>query len=114
MILLYCHTCEDLSHLMIKASEACTSIVHTTLMKSSIGSLLKMNSAIVLERIARGGDAVNWYYCRDESSLFDVEKMLSPGSVVSFYFDQRIRSHTIPLKSEPISREYSTGLATLQ
>lgn len=47
--------------------------------------------AVVLERIARGGGATNWYYCSDESALSHVEQRLSPGSVVSFYFDDRIK-----------------------
>ncbi len=46
--------------------------------------------AIVLERIARGGGATGWYHCPDAAALEHVVARLSPGSVVSFYFNERI------------------------
>ncbi len=45
---------------------------------------------VVLERIARGGGATRWYVCRDREALTALAAVLSPGSVVSFYFDGRI------------------------
>ncbi len=53
---------------------------------------LGATGAVVLERLARGGGGTKWYYCSDRSRLESVEERLSPGSVVSFYFDGRIRS----------------------
>jgi hypothetical protein len=39
-----------------------------------------------------GAGATNWFYCQDSARLEAVESRLSAGSVVSFYFDDRIRS----------------------
>lgn len=50
--------------------------------------------AVVLERIARGGGATRWFVCRDRGDLTAIAAVLSPGSVVSFYFDGRIAEHT--------------------
>jgi hypothetical protein len=52
--------------------------------------LRRRGAAVVLERIARGGGATSWYFCRSEQDLAKVASRLSPGSVVSFYFDDRI------------------------
>lgn len=57
---------------------------------SPILRLLNARPAIVLERIARGGGATNWYHCPNPAGLNTVAASLSPGSVVSFYFDDRI------------------------
>ena len=46
---------------------------------------------MVLERIAYGGGATNWYFCRNITDLEAIERRLSAGSVVSLYFDDRIR-----------------------
>jgi len=67
------------------------SIVHATLATTAIRDLLATKEAVILERIARGGGATRWYYCLDKNHLDSVEAQLSPGSVVSFYFDDRIR-----------------------
>ena len=67
-------------------------IVRAALARTRVRDLLGSNAAVVLERIARGGGATEWYYCRGTSDLDAVERSLSPGSVVSFYFDGRIRS----------------------
>jgi hypothetical protein len=56
-----------------------------------ISNLLASKPAVVLERIARGGGATKWYYCSNTQSLEPVQTRFSPGSVVSFYFDDRIR-----------------------
>ena len=47
---------------------------------------------MVLERIAKGGGATKWYHCADKTHLEVVKAELSPGSVVTFYFDGRIRN----------------------
>lgn len=69
-------------------------IIHTVLKATRISDLLIAGAAVILERLARGGGTVRWYYCPDLSHLERVEEQLSPGSVVSFYFDGRIRSGT--------------------
>jgi len=66
-------------------------IVHRALSTAPVRALLKTRGAVILERIARGGGATKWYYCSDQQCLEDLELALSPGSVVSFYFDGRIR-----------------------
>jgi hypothetical protein len=48
--------------------------------------------AIILERIARGAGATNWFACRDRAQLDEVMAELWPGNCVSFYFDGRISS----------------------
>lgn len=55
-----------------------------------VPELLRSRAAVVLERLARGGGATNWYYCPDQSRLTTLISLLRPGSVVSFYFDGRI------------------------
>ncbi|MGE3167175.1 MAG: hypothetical protein AB7O52_19895 [Planctomycetota bacterium] len=64
---------------------------HGVLVDAGVLRRLAETSAVVLERIARGGGATSWYYCSDETALSQVEARLSPGSVVSFYFDDRIK-----------------------
>lgn len=53
--------------------------------------LLAEHSAIVLERIARGAGETRWYWVRSDDDLDRLCALLSPGSSVSFYFDDRIR-----------------------
>jgi hypothetical protein len=65
--------------------------VNRALAKVGARDLLAESGAVVLERIARGGGATSWYFCKGSERLADLAKKLSPGSVVSFYFDQRIR-----------------------
>jgi hypothetical protein len=52
----------------------------------------QQQTSIVLERIARGGGETRWYRCAGTSSLDDVCGRLTPGSRVSFYFDERIQA----------------------
>jgi hypothetical protein len=47
-------------------------------------------SAVVLERIARGGGETRWYLITTPADLSEVIELLRPGSAVSFYFDGRI------------------------
>jgi len=54
--------------------------------------LLETHDAVILERIAMGAGATNWYYCKSTSQLGVIEAQLSPGSAVSVYFDDRIRN----------------------
>src|SRR6185295_5183911 len=76
---------------MLRRDESYTSIVSATLANTSIAARLQREQAVVLERMARGGGATRWYYCRDQSCLGAIEGLLSPGAAVSFYFDNRIR-----------------------
>lgn len=57
----------------------------------SIGERLNGHDAVVLSRPARGGGGNDWFYCRDAAALQEIAERLSPGSVVSFYFDDRLR-----------------------
>src|SRR5438309_1598585 len=66
-------------------------LVRAAIAATPIPSLLATREAIVLERIARGGGATNWFFCWDQSQLEKVEEELRPGSAVSFYFDKRIQ-----------------------
>jgi hypothetical protein len=69
--------------------------VRAALAGTPIRDLLTSNAALVLERIARGGGRTEWYYCSGPAGLEVVERQLSPGSAVSFYFDGRISSSSI-------------------
>jgi hypothetical protein len=85
---------------MLRTSDSFTSIAHSTLAMTPVGKLLETSGAVVLERIARGGGATNWYSCSGQSQLEMIEARLLPGSVVSFYFDERIRLGPLsPLRS---------------
>jgi hypothetical protein len=64
--------------------------VHSTLESTAVLALLAKGRAIVLERIACGGGETRWYFCRDKQSFDQIEAAFTPGSVVSFYFDERI------------------------
>lgn len=61
--------------------------VATTPMRQKLVS----SSAIVLERLARGGGATNWYFCRDEQSLMWLEACVQPGSELRVRFDSLVR-----------------------
>lgn len=70
-------------------------LVRSALATADIASKLSDNGAIVLERIARGGGAARWYHVNSSAELEQLIVALVPGSVVSFYFDRRIR-YAIP------------------
>lgn len=57
---------------------------------TAVSERLATCPVVVLERIARGGGATRWYRCSEPKDLDTVIDLLSPGSVVSFYFDDRI------------------------
>lgn len=75
---------------MRRESNAFTDIVRASLAATPVSERLQDAAAVILERIARGGGATNWYWCRDAGDLPLIESELSPGSVVSFYFDGRV------------------------
>lgn len=66
------------------------SAVRSALQTTCVSAALAKGHAIVLERIACGAGATRWYFCRNEDALRAIETELSPGSVVSFFFDERI------------------------
>lgn len=56
-----------------------------------LAKLLAVRPAVVLERVARGGGATNWFYVAVPAQLGELAVRLRPGSSVSFYFDDRIK-----------------------
>ena len=79
---------------MPKRDESFTKVVRAALAATPVFKLLGHRSAVVLERIARGGGATSWYSCGAPGELGALEERLLPGSVVSFYFDDRIQQAT--------------------
>jgi hypothetical protein len=73
------------------SNRAFTSLVRRCINETAVEENLKRNPAIVLERVARGGGATNWFYCVDQRGLEVIQQRLLPGSCVSFYFDDRIQ-----------------------
>lgn len=63
--------------------------VHAAIAATPIPDRLREKDAIVLERIAYGGGATNWYYCTNPEGLLAIEAALRGGSVVTFCFDDR-------------------------
>jgi hypothetical protein len=76
---------------MLRQGESYTAIVHARLAETPILERLRQRDAVVLERIARGGGATNWYYCADESALAIIEMRVRPASELLFYFDDQIK-----------------------
>jgi hypothetical protein len=58
---------------------------------SGVAQLLRRRPAVVLERMARAAGATRWYQLSTSGDLERLSERLSPGSVVSFYFDERIK-----------------------
>jgi len=58
--------------------------------ETGIDARLRGSSAIALERIARGGGATRWYWLRSDDDIGRLLGRLTAGSVVSFFFDDRI------------------------
>lgn len=55
--------------------------------------------AIVLERIAAGGGRTCWYFVDRVDDLPSIISKLSPGSLVSFYFDARFKQASYESKT---------------
>jgi hypothetical protein len=89
--------------------------VRTIVAATPIIQLLRAKTAVVLERIARGGGATKWYYCPDEAHLAAFEAQVSPGSAVSFYFDERVqsRNYSQEVNSAVLSIAAETGEAII-
>jgi hypothetical protein len=60
-----------------------------------VPALLARQPAVVLERIARGGGATNWYLVRSVEDIAQLNTLLSPGSDVTFYFEKRFVEETV-------------------
>src|SRR5579872_4412926 len=76
---------------MKPASPSFLPAVNSTLASTPVSLLFENNSAIVLERVACRGGRTEWHFCRARRAFDKIETLFSPGSVVSFYFGQRIR-----------------------
>jgi hypothetical protein len=69
---------------------AYAAIARSVIDSTAAADLLERQSpAVVLERIARGGGATNWFLLRTPDDLEALSNRLRPGSCVSFYFDDR-------------------------
>jgi hypothetical protein len=66
---------------------ACWTILRT----HGIDRRVALSPAIVVERLARGGGATNWYAIAGSYQLDEFVSLVRPGSRVSFYFDDRLR-----------------------
>ncbi len=66
--------------------------VGMALNESGVAKRVATEDCTALERPAVAGDGLAWFYCRDQSDLNEIANQLRPGSVVSFYFDDRIEA----------------------
>ena len=73
------------------SSDSYTTLAMKVLAEASVVPRAYSAPSIVLQRIARGGGATDWFVCTSEAHLHEIAAWLSPGSVVSFYFDDRIK-----------------------
>jgi len=76
--------------------------------RTAVPELLARRSAVILERIAGGGGETCWYYCEEYRQLSSITSRFRPGSLVSFYFDDRIQrarysSDLLPLLESMLS-----------
>src|SRR5262249_16173162 len=85
-------------------------IAYAALTQTPILERLAITSAVVLERIARGAGATNWYWCASEDALKKLAERFAPGSKVSFYFDKRLQTaNYAEAKSEILRIAANTG-----
>lgn len=73
------------------ADEDYRSIARRAVIETNVPDLLRTRSAVVLERIAMGGGNTNWYFCFGLEALEEIISRLTPGSCISFYFDDRVQ-----------------------
>lgn len=74
-----------------KRSDHYAELVRAALANTLVMERAAEHDAIILERIARGGGETHWFYCGNREALSVISSRLRPGSLVSFYFDNRIR-----------------------
>lgn len=70
--------------------DAYADLVRGALQQSEIPRLLSERPAVVLERVARGAGTTRWFHVQSVRDLEPLCARLAPGSIVSFYFDDRI------------------------
>jgi hypothetical protein len=66
-------------------------LVEAQFVSSRLYDCLGLRSAVVLECLARGAGSTNWYYCKSPTDLKILVSKFSPGSMVSFFFDERLK-----------------------
>jgi hypothetical protein len=69
-----------------------------------------VDGVIILERVARGGGATRWFYCRSMAEVVELLPSFRRGSRVGFYFDDRIRRE--PFSDEVGERINAIATAT--
>ena len=67
-------------------------LVGIALNDAGVARRVAIEDCTALERPAIAGEALAWFYCRDQSDLNEIANLLRPGSVVSFFFDDRIEA----------------------
>lgn len=72
-------------------STALVDVFAAALTQAGVERRLTGGHAVVLERIPRGGGSTRWYWVRSTGDLDLLCARLGAGSVVSFYFDDRIK-----------------------
>jgi hypothetical protein len=66
-----------------------------TITAAGVHRRLAEDDAIVLERLARGAGATRWYRVATTEDLAALAGRVRPGSLVSFYFDDRIANSLV-------------------
>jgi hypothetical protein len=71
------------------------SLALATMTSAGVHRRLATDDAIVLERLARAAGATRWYRVATTEDLAALVCRVRPGSLVSFYFDDRIASSSV-------------------
>lgn len=66
--------------------------LHAFLACTPVIERIREAGAVIYERRAWAGGATDWYYCPDETQLKAIELLMGAGSIVEFFFGQRIES----------------------
>jgi hypothetical protein len=78
-----------------------------TMTSAGVHRRLATDDAVVLERLARAAGATRWYRVATTEDLAALASRVRPGSLVSFYFDDRIANSLV---SQAV-REHVTAIA---
>jgi hypothetical protein len=70
-------------------------VVTSLLSDNSLRGHLERHAGVALERIAYGGGATNWYSLPSPESMSALVRALTPGSILSIYFDDRLAWHQL-------------------
>ncbi|MEZ5993901.1 MAG: hypothetical protein R3E76_16325 [Planctomycetota bacterium] len=57
---------------------------------------LRERHAVVLEQLANGGGATNWYVCKHLKDLERLAAEVRPGSIVTFFFKEQLKLEVFP------------------